>query len=206
MAWIGKTFLAIAISIVFAVFIGYALFTFYEPPNRDWQGGVCWKNFDCERIGMSPECLNATLSGYGGEKTVPVVAPVPMNCVVAYDSAEYKTCIDNRQKCDDEYQKTTVRFKMVRNSFIVLVIIGLISIIFGMFLSSLEGIGSGFIGGGVLVIIWSLIYTAEYWTTLNKYMKLFALGLVLAVLIYFGYKRLDHVVNEKVVSVKRKKK
>lgn len=196
MGWIAKTFLAIAISIVFAVFIGYALFTFYEPPNRDWQGGECYKKFDCERIGMSPACLNATSLGLGGEKAFPV-APVPMNCVAAYDSPEYKTCVDNRQKCDDEFQQTTIRFKMIRNSFIVLVIIGLISIISGMFLSELEGIGSGFIGGGVLVIIWSLIYTTEYWTTLNKYMKLFALGLVLAVLIYFGYKKLDHVVNEK---------
>ena len=185
MAWIAKTFLAIAISIILALFVGYGLNVFYEPPQRDYGPNGCYKQFDCEKIGVGANCLKSNYS-YG---------PYAYDCAPTYDAPEYKKCIDDRQKCDDDYQKTTVRFKVMRNSFIILVLIAIISIIVGMLLSKFEGIGSGLIGGGVLIILWSLIYTSEFWVTLDKYMKLFALGIVLILLIYLGYKRLDKIVN-----------
>ena len=87
--------------------------------------------------------------------------------------------------------KTTEKYKHSRNSFYVLVSISIISIVAGILLSGLEGLGSGFIGGGVLIVIWSLIYTAEYWIRLNKYVKLIALGIILVILVVLGYKKIE---------------
>ena len=70
-------------------------------------------------------------------------------------------------------------------------LIGLAAIIGGMSLKKLEGIGSGLLGGGILVVLWSLGYSWRYWSEFNEYVKLALLGLVLAVLIYFGYKKIE---------------
>ncbi|MEK6950505.1 MAG: hypothetical protein AABX13_02170 [Nanoarchaeota archaeon] len=70
-------------------------------------------------------------------------------------------------------------------------IISIAAIVSGTYYRKLEGIGSGFIGGGVLVILWSLMYTWSYWLTWPKYIKVIALGMVLALLIYLGYTRIE---------------
>jgi hypothetical protein len=71
-----------------------------------------------------------------------------------------------------------------------LFIIALAAIIAGILLR-LESISAGFITGGVLIMMWSLIYTAEYWLQWNKYVKLTALGIVLVILVYLGYRKIE---------------
>jgi len=130
---LAKTFLAIGIAVIFAVFIGYGLYVIYEPPKY----GDCYGELDCYR---------------------------------------------NLETRQHEYS---------RNSFFILIIIGTITLVAGILLSKMEGIGSGLMGGGILVILWSLAHTWEYWSTFNKYVKLIVLGVVLVILIYLGYKKLE---------------
>jgi len=156
---LAKTFLAIGISVILAVFVGYALYVLYESPayNYTYDAGGCSTTYKC------------------------------------YDLAgnEYATCQESYRTCVEEYEKQTPRYAHARNSFYILIILGIAAIVSGIFLNKLEGVAGGLIGGGVLIVLWSLIYSSDYWYTLNKYLKLVALGIVLVILIYLGYKKIE---------------
>lgn len=183
-----QTALAIGIAIVFTVFIAYGLWAVYEPPKTYYEQSDCFEKYDCDK--ELRECW---------EKAMPANATVPR----PYDdwemekcsreiqtTPEYKECEDQRKECESAFSKTTDSYKHARNSFYALFIIALAAIIAGMFLK-LESISSGFITGGVLILLWSLIYTAEYWLQWNKYVKLTALGIVLVILVYLGYRKIE---------------
>lgn len=168
---LAKTFLAIGIAVIFAVFVAYALYIIYEPP-KSYSYDDCSKTYDCQK--QISDCQD-------------------QDCRSSVtQSAQYKSCLELRDNCKEEFQKQTPRYIHSRNSFYILIVIGIIAIITGIFLTGLEGISAGLMGGGVLVVLWSLVYTWEYWFTLNKYVKLIALAIVLAILIYFGYKKLEN--------------
>ncbi|MFA5175711.1 MAG: hypothetical protein WC413_00410 [Candidatus Nanoarchaeia archaeon] len=178
---LAKTFLAIGIAVIFAIFIGYGLHVVYEIPTAySSHNSECSKTYKCEQ--QIYDCQKQYTSDSGMARDC--YSSVPQ-------TPQYKTCQENLFKCNEEATKKSPQYIHSRNSFYILILIGIITIITGLFLSSLEGIGSGLIGGGVLVVIWSLFYTARYWSTLPKYLKLAALGIVLVVLIYFGYKKLE---------------
>jgi len=96
-----------------------------------------------------------------------------------------------RTECTINAKKLTPQYKYFRNSFYILIMIGLATLILGVFLKKLDSIGSGLIGGGTLIILWSLIYTAQYWLTLGQYFKLLALAVVLLIMIAVAYKKMD---------------
>jgi len=212
--------LAFGIAIIFTVFIAYGLFVLYEPPD-DLRTNECWKSdcysklmADCiaeseaeaaeEQSDTEVEELEKEIV----EKDEPVAvkdpnAPIPLR-PKDYDSPYYRTCEDktsnsaefkecdkNRDECQKEFELTSPRFNHARNSFFILLLIAILAIVAGTNLKHLEGIGSGFIWGGILLILWSLPYTWEYWWNWNKYMKLGALGFVLVLLIYLGYKKIE---------------
>ena len=183
-----KIVLGAAIAIVFAVFIGYSLYAIYEPPRIE-ENSKCYKEYNCDSY--FDKC-------YVNETEALKLSRLESNCYRDVEaSLEYQECRIKRENCEDAFKKTTDEYKHSRNSFFVLLIIGIAAIIGGMFKSKLEGISSGFIGGGVLVILWSLIYTSYYWLTWSKYAKIIALGLVLALLIYFGYKKIENAAKKK---------
>lgn len=177
---LAKTFLAIGIAIIFTVFIAYGLYAFYEPPKYETNTSMCYTDFNCEKF--LEKCMEP--------KTVPI-SPNEDCYMKAEQNPEYQKCQEQRDECNDEYKKTTDKYSHARNSFYILLVIGALAIIAGTMLSKLEGIGSGFIGGGVLVVLWALPYTWEYWMELHKYTKVAALFAILALLIYFGYKKLE---------------
>jgi len=186
---LAKTFLAIGIAIIFAVFVSYGLHVIYEPPKYDSSySNDCYKTYNCEQqINNCQKQYAPSDPRYKGYT----------DCrSTITQTAEYKSCQELYNKCNEEFQKQTPSYIHSRNSFYILIVIGIITIITGIFLTSLEGIGSGLIGGGVLTVLWSLFYTYQYWFTLNKYIKLIALGIVLAVLIYFGYKKIEKKLNK----------
>ena len=182
---LAKTFLAIGIAIVFTVFIAYGLYVVYEPPEN-----TCWDDYNC--YGLTAVCY-----GEDPETFEKYARPAPLSeseeqreCAQNITkSQEYRDCIDQQETCnamqDDE------QFIHARNSFFIIIVIALLSLIAGVYLTSMEGIGSGFIGGGVLLILWSLIYTVKYWAEWDKYVKLLALFIVLVVMIYIGYKKIE---------------
>ncbi len=181
---LAKTFLAMGIAIIFAVFVSYGLYIIYESPKDYYYGSSnCLELHDCQNL-LSRECGDYAAPGY-------------QNCWNRMvQSTPYQTCQTEYDNCYEESLKKDTWYIHSRNSFYILWIIGIIAIVAGILLSSMEGIGSGLMGGGVLVVLWSLLYTMDYWLTLNKYIKLVALGIVLAILIYLGYKKLEKKLNK----------
>jgi hypothetical protein len=169
---IAKSFLAIGISIMFVLFIGYAVFIFYEPPKKlQLEDTNCLMEYNCTKYFPTKENLSLR------KETLP--------------DKRVSECWNKQQDCLDSAREFSPRFKNKRISFFILILIGLSAIILGIFLSRMEGIGSGFIGGGILTMIWVLIYTQEYWTSISRYFKLFVLGLTLFLMIFLGYKRME---------------
>ena len=178
---LAKTFLAIGIAVILAVFVAYAVYVIYEPPKYPYESNTCYTTYDCQKqIDDCSRQYQRDIKGYQDCH----------NTII--QSAKYQTCQKLYDKCEEEFQKKSTRYIHSRNSFYILIVIGIITILSGLFLTGLEGIGSGLMGGGVLVVLWSLAYTSHYWLTLNKYAKLLALAIVLAILIYFGYKKLEN--------------
>jgi hypothetical protein len=186
---LAKIVLSVGIAIVFAVFVGYGLYTFYEPPKYSQEINNCYQTVNCERF------FQSCRTNVGDEKLDYRKEQFCSDAV--YSSPEYQMCQDAQEKCNADFTKSTARYAYYRNSFYILIFIGLLAIIGGILISRLDSIGSGFIGGGVMVVLWSLAYTANYWLTLNKYVRLLALGVVLAVLIYLGYKRIEEKIKNK---------
>ena len=187
---LAKIVLSIGIAIVFAVFVGYGLYTVYEPPKYSQETNNCYQTVNCDRFFQSCRA-NVASDKYDYAKE-----QACNNAV--YANPEYQMCQDAQQKCNDDFTKSTARYGYYRNSFYILMLVGLLAIIGGILISRLDSIGSGFIGGGVMVVLWSLAYTANYWLTLNKYIRLLALGIVLAVLIYLGYKKIEDKLKAKI--------
>jgi hypothetical protein len=184
-----QTALAIGIAIVFTAFIAYGLWVVYEPPEWYYPDtDECYKEYDCSKA--FDYCWEG---GRRPNSTYPPNPELPEidRCTRSIEEGpEYQQCIKDFQKCRDDIRKTTPRYKHARNSFFILFIIALAAIITGIYLR-MESISSGFIAGGVFIMIWSLFYTAEYWLQWNKYVKLAALGIVLVILIYLGWKKIE---------------
>ncbi len=160
-----KTFLAIGISIIFAIFISYGLTVIYEKPSTSYAESP---------RGLCKDLIQKNEFGHTTWTTE--------------SSEAYNNCLDEKNKESELYNYS-------RNSFYILNLIGLAAIIGGISLRKLEGIGSGLLGGGILVVLWSLGYTRSYWSEFNEYVKLALLGIVLVVLIYFGYKKIETASN-----------
>ncbi len=206
-----QTALAIGIAIVFTVFIAYGVWAVYEPPKSyEYKSDECWKEFDCDKemrecsdkfrkeqvyepdIDGGPEVDEGPLVDEHNEESIePMPARDYDNCYNQIrNKPEYMKCMEQRDQCEEEFASTTPRYFHARNSFIALFIMAVLAILLGMYLK-LESISSGFIAGGVMLLIWSLIYTAEFWMQWNKFVKLAALGIVLVLLIYLGYKKIE---------------
>ncbi|MBU2523134.1 MAG: hypothetical protein KKE23_02495 [Nanoarchaeota archaeon] len=197
---LSRIFLAIGISIIFAVFAGYSLYVFYEPPKYYLdQNNTCHQQFYCEN--MTADCYHnktaAAEMGYPayGAEPIPVyysdarfAGEYNSTCYNGIiNSQDYLQCLEDRDNCNIDFQKSTRRYAHSRNSFYILTAIAMIAIIAGAFFISVEGISSGLIGGGILTMLYALISTSEYWLTLGKYVKLLAIFAVLILLFYIGY-------------------
>ncbi|MEK6826716.1 MAG: hypothetical protein AABX90_03735, partial [Nanoarchaeota archaeon] len=73
------------------------------------------------------------------------------------------------------------------NVFIVSMILGVIAIIISL-LIAIDSISIGFMAGGILVVIVALI---RYWSELGDKLRFVILTLVLIILIWIGYKKLN---------------
>ena len=219
---LAKTFLAIGISLLFAVFFAYAVYVVYEPP-LNYGSNTCYSQYDC--YSKTQVCYSRydCYGSYVGKGPVPVISLNYNNslnesqiqdctreqskCIFDIEnSSEYKTCFSDQENCLQESMKTDPQYIYSRNSFYILALIGLAAIIAGMFLIYLEGIGSGLIGGGIILILWNIGYSWQYVSNLNKYVKLILLGLILVILIYLGYKKIENAGSKKITKINRRNK
>lgn len=184
---LSKTFLSIGIAVVFAAFAAYALNVIYPTPEYDYSANDCYLKYDCYK--PVQECESKY---YNASSTVPVLIPKEVQeCSLNITkSDEYKQCQKESAKCNEEFQKKSPQYAHAKNTFVILIIIGIVSIIAGSRMR-VEGVGSGFIGGGVLLFLWSLVNSWMYLYHLDRYFKLAGLGIALAVLIYIAHKKFE---------------
>jgi hypothetical protein len=218
---LAKAFLAIGISLLLAVFFAYAVYVIYEPPVEYGQN-TCYTQYDCysktqicyakyncygEYPGKGYPSMPVYYNNTINETEIQVCAEEQNKCILGIEtSTEYKECFENQAACIKESLKTDPHYIYSRNTFYIFAAISLITIFVGMSLIVLEGIGSGLIGGAILLVFWNIGYSWEYVSNLNKYIKLVLLGMILALLIYLGYKRIEKAGKDKGSSTHIKKK
>lgn len=183
-----KTFLAMGIAILFTVFIAYGLYVVYEPPQERYAINNCSNDFQCYDL-FRDKCTQDPIVD---ENNISVPRKYDFACEnQVRNSAAYRECINANDACLREAKLQSPMFNYSRNSFWILLVIAAGSITAGILLSSLEGIGSGFVGGGILLVLWTLSYTYLYWLEFGKFIKLGAIGALLVLLVWLGYKKLD---------------
>ncbi len=153
-----KVGLALAIMIVFNLFVNVGIYTFYKGPEYD-------------------------------DYCAAVVAPdkeikTEARCAELNGSWQGSYC-DLYKSCNDQFQSVESVYN--RNVFIVLVVIGTVALIAGLFLQQVSAVANGFMFGGIISIF---IGTVRYWSNMDEYLRFAILGIVLAILIWLGVSKL----------------
>jgi len=156
--------LSVIIAVVLAGFIIYLVESIYPSPK--------WEDY----------C--------GGMKG-PRVAPVEKDFVETQATCEanggtwQNGYCDYYYQCQKDYDKINDKHKFTL--FVVGAITGLIAIALGVILA-LPSVSSGLMLGGGFLIFFG---TSQYWSNLNNWTRALILGVVLVVLIWLGYKKLE---------------
>ncbi|MFH0868163.1 MAG: hypothetical protein V1831_02535 [Candidatus Woesearchaeota archaeon] len=175
-----QVFLAIAIAIVFAFFVGFGIAAFYESPKYE---DFCEDTF-YEKPYPRPIMGDAVNCTY-----IEPSEELKTECKDKGDiSAEYDKngCVESYycETCNKEF--TDINEVYNRNVFIIATVVGIIALVAGIVLK-ITSISSGLMGGGILLIIYGII---RYWSGLQNYGRFTVMGIALVVLIWLGYKKL----------------
>jgi predicted nucleic acid-binding Zn ribbon protein len=164
---IKKTIISIAIAIIFTLFIGYGIEVFDDSPERE---EYCPKVYDLE---TKEECESAD-GIWTEEKYYEDNIPRPV-----------KSFCQEKRECYELFnQARTSHDKVV---FIAAALFGLLAIVIGIVIK-ITSVSAGLVGGGVLLILYG---TIRYWEHANDVLKFILLGVVLVVLIWISYKKLE---------------
>lgn len=169
-----KWALVAGIVVVLNLFFNYAISLIYDTPK--------WEDF-CkqEQVQTIPQNKEQCVAEGGQWIEDPGRAmdkPLPAGSTVTGSCNTYYQC----QKEFDEVHKV-----YNRNVFIVLVILGVLSIVGGFLLSTTPAVSLGLTLGGVLSFI---IGSIRYWSDMDDYIRVIILGLALIVLIWLGIKKI----------------
>ena len=177
---VKKWLVAIAIALVFNLFVNYGINTFYPGPERS--------DF-CEQDGRFAYPKPA------GEpykcETVNATEDLKRNCptekgYIAYRNYDSNHCATEAycETCDKEFQEVEKRHS--GNVFVVLIILSIAVLVAGITLK-VEAVSLGFSMAGVLGLF---ISSMRYWSHLQDVYRFILLGVVLAILIWVGYKKI----------------
>jgi len=161
---VKQTILAVAIAIILVLFVGFGIDTIYDSPDYT---DYCNETIRPMKLDQNQvDCIDQ-----GGEW-------------IQNQENSYCDFSEKYRECEEEYNQVKEPYE--RNVFIIALIIGLVAVIVGGLILSVESVGSGIMGGGVLILIYG---TLRYWGELSKYLRVVVLGIVLAILIWIGYKK-----------------
>ncbi len=175
MSKVKKWAVAISIAIVFNLFVNYGVATFYPEPeysdycNEPARAIPLKEAANCAEINVSQEMQEKC-----GEKKGYLA--------YRYDSAGCATeayC----ETCNMEYDKVRKRYS--GNIFVALLIAAVIALAAGVLVKK-EAVSTGFLLAGLLGLI---ISATRYWTHLQDIYRFTLLGIVLATLVWLGYKK-----------------
>ena len=175
-----KIVLGFTIGIIFTLFIMYGIKTFHEEPRYDkfcdqskypvYPGAYPKENDSCAELMRNvttPTCpFDVGYIEYRYDKQSGCSLPICETCAKEYDRAS------------EAYNNKV---------FIISIIAGAIALVAGVIVG-VEAVGSGLMFGGALTII---VGTIRNWGQLGDFARFAILGLVLAALIWIGYKKLQ---------------
>jgi hypothetical protein len=194
MAKIKLVLLGIGIALVLVFFIGYGIDTFYKSPK--------WENFcnitkdysmlntqeSCEMENgrwmpyAAPEKPLSTTDQLSCTKQSESEGTVILSCIKPAEEIPRGYC-DAEFNCAQEFRDVDSMYN--RNVFILCMIFGLAAVIAGTYLKLLS-VSAGIMGGGFLAMFYG---SMRYWSEMNEYFRFSILAIVLAVLIWVGYKK-----------------
>jgi hypothetical protein len=176
--WAIKWALILGITIVLNLFFSYGISLIYKTPTFE---GFCPIEVTSQTYTDKVMCTKA--GGQWTENTYPapidksgVTNPVQVN---GYCNATY-TCSQHFDTAQSLYN---------RNVFIILVILGILSLAFGAFIAARSSVVSlGFSLGGVVALI---IGAIRYWSNMQDVLRVVVLAVALAALVWIGIKKIQ---------------
>ena len=180
---IKQWLLTLSILAVLVFFVFYAISVFYEEPVWDQ---FC-PQYPVKLVETQPDCES---SGGMWNPQPDNVCPLGQKCPKGYCDVNYK--------CSREYESASKIYE--RNVFAMAMVLGAAFLIIGLILKGVAT-STGIMGGGFIIMIFSLV---RYWGNLSKYFRVALLAVILALLIWVGYTKVDRVKAE--VSLKSRRK
>ena len=162
-----KIALALGIVILLNLFVWTGIRTFYKGPDRN---DYC---IDYRiPIVTEQDCISA--NGQWKKTQVEPSSPKPV---------QEGYCSD-KPTCFTLYEEAIKPYN--RNVFIIYVILGLVSLLIG-FLIKVDSVSAGLNFGAIILFVTG---TIRYWSEMQEYLRFIITGFALALLIYFGYKKI----------------
>jgi len=183
--------LTVAIAILFVLFIGFGIDTFYKSPK--------YNDFCKQQYGPYPikqPITNCTGEAVQTQKLIDncttqkgYLNPIygDNGCIASYYCETCQTIFDDANKA---YNGIV---------FTVALIIGILAMIVAIILKN-DTVSPGILGGGFLTILYG---TIRDWNNLGDYLRLALLGVALVILIWIGYKKISADNEDKPVKRKR---
>lgn len=173
-----KWLLVAGITIVLNLFFNYTIKVLYNEPNFD---DFCPQ----KQIVNIPQTKNQCIKEGGAwtDYGVPInreTTPVK----IAQNPRQTGYC-DLNFICGEKFREASSLYG--RNVFVVLVVLGVISLVVAFFVSNITAVSMGLSFGGILSLI---IGSLRYWSSMNDYLRVIILGLALATLIVLGIKKI----------------
>ncbi|OIO42129.1 hypothetical protein COU56_02180 [Candidatus Pacearchaeota archaeon CG10_big_fil_rev_8_21_14_0_10_31_9] len=164
-SWIKNIIFAIAIIVLTSFVVIYGIQAFYDRPEYN---NYCPEIRSAEYVNSSARCeqLNGRWNTFDG--------PKPVDGPNGYCDLDYY--------CRQDYEAVNKIYS--RNLFIITVPIGIILLLVGGALFSLEAVGAGIMGGGVVTLIYG---AGNYWPDATDIFR-FIISLVgLVIVIFLAY-------------------
>lgn len=175
-----KWLLILGIVIVLNLFFVYGIKVLYHEPVFD---NFCPVNQVTSSPATEAECVAV---GGGWTSNASYTAPVPM----AQKTVPYVISNQPAGYCDVNFtcqkQFATAESVYNRNVFVVLLILGVLSLVAGFFISGSAAVSLGLSLGGVLALV---VGSVRYWSDMNDYLRVAVLAVALVILVVIGVKK-----------------
>ena len=166
--------ITVMIAVLFILFFGYAINTWYPRPNyENFCQDIVWKD-----IYTPEECElnNGTWQNHGE-----VIRPVKIE---GSNQTSVTGFCDIAYECRTEYD--SARKSYSRNVAILLILTGIVSILFGFAFSKFaEYINLGFVWGGIITMFYGLLV---YWNFIDTKLKPLLIAAILIATVYLANK------------------
>lgn len=175
---IFKWALILSIVIVLNLFFYYAASLVYTEPKH--------KDFCPEKqVNILPIDQSTCVANGGSWNENPTLKTITAESgVVVTEKKEVSGYCDPNFTCQKEFQTALDLYN--RNIFLILVVLGVLSLVVGYLVAFNSVVSLGLSFGGVLSFI---IASIRYWSAMQEYLRVIILALALAILIILAIKR-----------------